>query len=293
MASSAGASGVSNWEFGTLQQQFEVGSVDIGGRPGSRSTVLIGSIFYKGHSIVRDEERGEFDRAEAEKLLHDQQAWSERTRLPCMLDVVAGTGQAMQRYLEFAAAATPMPLLIDGTTAEVRRAGIEFVTRAGLANRAVYNSIQPAMDESELAAISSAGIESAILLAYRPGKLAVEGRIAAIREMLPRVRQAGIHKLLIDACAVDMTSLRQVWLALREVKDEFGLPAGAGIHNAISLWRDSQITLDLNAYRSCTSAVAAATAAMGADFLLYGPIKDAAYVFPAVAMIDEALSGGA
>jgi tetrahydromethanopterin S-methyltransferase subunit H len=29
---------------------------------------------------------------------------------------------------------------------------------------------------------------------------------------------------------------------------------------------------------------------MGADFILYGPVEDAPYVFPAVAMIDTALS---
>jgi tetrahydromethanopterin S-methyltransferase subunit H len=38
------------------------------------------------------------------------------------------------------------------------------------------------------------------------------------------------------------------------------------------------------------AAAAAAAVAMGADFVLYGPLEDAKYVFPAVAMTDTALS---
>ena len=38
------------------------------------------------------------------------------------------------------------------------------------------------------------------------------------------------------------------------------------------------------------AAAMAAAVAMGADFLLYGPVEDAKIVFPAVAMIDTSLS---
>ena len=31
---------------------------------------------------------------------------------------------------------------------------------------------------------------------------------------------------------------------------------------------------------------------MGADFILYGPVKHAPIIFPSVAMVDVALSGG-
>ncbi len=42
--------------------------------------------------------------------------------------------------------------------------------------------------------------------------------------------------------------------------------------------------------KPCTASAMAVAAALGADFVLYGPVEDAKIVFPAVAMVDVALS---
>ncbi|HJN09891.1 MAG TPA: hypothetical protein QF564_14490, partial [Pirellulaceae bacterium] len=139
-------------EFSAEQQTFEIGGVRVGGQPGVLPTVLIGSIFYRGHKIFVDEDRDEFDRDEAEKRIHLQEDFSQRTGNPGMLDVVGATPEALQEHLEFAASVTEMPLLIDGTTTDVRLAGLKYVAEAGLADRVVYNSIQPEIDDDELAA---------------------------------------------------------------------------------------------------------------------------------------------
>jgi len=202
---------------------------------------------------------------------------------------VAGSPEAMQRYLEFAAATTEMPFLIDGTTILVRQAGLDFVIRSGLQHRAVYNSIQPASSDAELKAMAQAGVESAIFLTYRSGIATAEGRVALIAEMLPSLRQAGIKNILVDTCVIDLPTLGMAWEAMRVVKDRFGLPAGGGVHNALSVSCDLGSKMGPQAYQSCAAGIAAATVAMGADFVLYGPIKDAPYVFPGVAMTDAAL----
>jgi tetrahydromethanopterin S-methyltransferase subunit H len=44
------------------------------------------------------------------------------------------------------------------------------------------------------------------------------------------------------------------------------------------------------AEKPCAASSLAMAVAVGADFLLYGPIEDAPYAFPAVAMVDTALS---
>ncbi len=122
-------------EFPTEQSIFEVGGVRIGGRPGANPTVLIGSVFYHGHKVNLDEDAGSFDAEEAEKRIRVQDEHSELTGNPCMLDVVGATPQAIEKHLEFAAEVTKAPLLIDGTTVEVRLAGLEYVAKAGLADR--------------------------------------------------------------------------------------------------------------------------------------------------------------
>ncbi|MBI4605502.1 MAG: tetrahydromethanopterin S-methyltransferase subunit H [Planctomycetes bacterium] len=277
-------------ELKAEQQRFEVGGVGVGGQPGARPTVLIGSIFYHGHKVTLDEGRGEFLREEAAELIRGQEDYSRRTGNPCMLDVVGATPEAIRRHLELAASVTEMPLLIDGTTVEVRLAGLRYVAEAGLAGRAVYNSIQPETSDEELAAVREAGVESAIVLTYYLKDFTAQGRVTAVKEILPRARAAGIRKLLVDTCVMDRATLGQAFGAIAEIKDELGLVAGAGAHNAVAMWRGLKTTMGPQAYTPCVAAAAAASAAVGADFVLYGPVEDAKHVFPAVAMIDKALS---
>ncbi|MBI3464910.1 MAG: tetrahydromethanopterin S-methyltransferase subunit H [Planctomycetes bacterium] len=277
-------------EFTAPQQRFEVGPISVGGQPGVRPTVLIGSMFYHGHKIILDEDRGEFRRDEAERRIRGQEDFAARTGNPCMLDVVGATPEAIQKHLAFAAGVTAMPLLIDGTTADVRLAGLRYMAEAGLADRGVYNSIQPEVPDDELAAIQEAGVTAAILLTYYLKDFTAKGRVQAVRELLPRVRDAGVKKLLVDTCVLDLATMGQACSAIVDIKQEFGLPAGGGIHNAVAMWKGLKTKMGEQAYAPCVAAACASAVAIGADFILYGPVEDAKYVFPAVAMMDAALS---
>ncbi|MGI9427641.1 MAG: tetrahydromethanopterin S-methyltransferase subunit H family protein [Bythopirellula sp.] len=277
-------------EFSTEQSIFEVGGVCVGGLPGANPTVLIGSAFYHGHKVNVDEDTGEYDAEEAERRIRVQDEFSELTGSPCMLDVVGATPQAIEKHLEFAAEVTQSPLLIDGTTVEVRLAGLEYVAKAGLADRVVYNSIQPGIDDEELAAIRQAGVQSAILLTYYLQDFTGKGRVQAVREMLPRLQEAGIAKLIVDTCVMDLATMGQACSAMYDVKHEFGLPVGGGVHNAVSMWKGLKKKMGKEAEKPCTASALALAVGVGADFLLYGPVEDAKFAFPVVAMVDTMLS---
>lgn len=277
-------------EFAAEQQTFDIGAVRVGGSPGARPVVLVGSAFYHGHGIHFDEDRGEFHAEQARQRIQQQDRFAELTGNPCMLDVVGATPLAIQRHLEFAAGVTAAPLLIDGTTSEVRLAALEFAAQAGLAERIVYNSVQPETEDDELAAIRRAGVESAILLTCCLRDFTARGRVAAVRELLPRLQEAGIRKLLVDTCVLDLATMGQACSAMHDIKQEFGLPVGGGVHNAVAVWKGLKTKMGPQAEKPCAAAALAMAAAVGADFLLYGPIEDAPIVFPAVAMVDAALS---
>jgi tetrahydromethanopterin S-methyltransferase subunit H len=277
-------------EFAAQQNTFEIGGVCVGGRPGARPTVLIGSVFYHGHKIHIDEDRGDFVIEDAEQRIGLQDKFAELTGNPCMLDVVGATPEAMERHLEFAAGATTAPLLIDGTTTEVRLAGLQYVARAGLAQRAVYNSIQPDIEDAELMAIRSAGVESAIVLTYYMKDFTAKGRVESLRELLPRLREAGIQKVMVDTCVLDLATMGQACSAMHDIKEEFGLPVGGGVHNAVAVWHGLKTKMGEQAEKPCIASALALAVGVGADFLLYGPIEDAPYAFPAVAMADTVLS---
>ncbi len=277
-------------EFTAQQKTFDIGGTCVGGQPGIRPTVLIGSIFYHGHKIVTDEESGEFQQDEAERLIRAQEDFSQRTGNPCMFDVVGATPEAIARHLEFVAGVTEAPLLIDGTTAEVRIAGLRYAAEAGLSERIVYNSIIPDVTDEELRAIEDAGVTAAILLTYYLLDFTAKGRVESVRQLLPRCRDAGVEKLMVDTCVLDLATFGQACSAIVDVKEEFGLPAGGGVHNAVALWKGLKKKMGRQAQTPCLASVSAAAVAIGADFTLFGPVEDAQYVFPAVAMIDTSHS---
>jgi tetrahydromethanopterin S-methyltransferase subunit H len=278
------------WKFEAPQKRFEIGRVRIGGFPGERPTVLIGSIFYRKQKIVTDEGKGEFDKTAAERIINAQDEFSGRTGNPCMVDVVASTPEAIKRYLDFTAKVSDAPLLIGGTTAEVRLAGLDYVREVGLIHRVVYNSLTPSLSKEELEKIRETGVRSSVFLAANLKNFTSQGRIKAVVEFLPTISAAGVEKILVDTFVLDVPTLGQACKAIYKVKNKFGLPAGCGAHNAVATWRGLRVKMGEHAVKPALASVSATVSAVGADFILYGPIEDAKLVFPVVAMVDAAFS---
>jgi len=277
-------------EFKTEQKRFDIGGVEVGGLPGESPTVLVGTIFYSKQKIVKDERAGEFDREEAEKIINTQQEFSEKTGLPCMIDVVGATPQALRKSIDFVAEISNAPMLLDGISASVRIDALKHVEEVGLTDRVIYNTITPEYRDEELVALKNFGLESVILLTYTPRDLTSRGRIKAARDLIPKLREVGAEKILIDTCTLDIPSLGSSCGAIFDLKSELGYPTGCGAHNAVSTWRGLKGKMGLQARESCVASSAVMAVAFGADFVLYGPIEDAPYVFPSVALADSALA---
>jgi len=276
------------WKFGKLQKTFSIGEVNVGGSPGEHPTVLVGTIFYHGHKIVSDEKKGDFDRKKAEELIRLQEDYSGKTGNPHVIDVVGSTPEAMERYIDFVAKVTDAPISMDGVASSVRIAGLEYVRQSGLADRIIYNSITPEFKEEELEKIKDAKVKSAFLLAFNTKDFTSAGRISAIESLLPQVAEAGIEMPLIDTCVLDIPSLGMACRALFELKDKYGLPVGCGAHNAVGSWRGLKQKMGEKAKEPCMAAASVMSVVVGADFVLYGPIGAASYMFPAVALVDAA-----
>jgi len=276
------------WNFQTEHRVFQIGNVKVGGKPGQAPTCLIGSLFYNKHYVVKDAMKGEFDREEAERLIKKQEEFSDKTGNPHMIDVVGSTPEALNRFLDFVAGTTQAPILLDGVSADIRVAALDYVKSCGLEDRIVYNSLLPEYKKDELQKIREVGITSAILLAFNTKEFTSEGRIKAIRTLLPEASSAGIEKPLIDTAVIDIPSLGMACRAIYELRREFGLPVGSGAHNAIGTWRGLKKKMGSQAKDPSMAAASAITVAAGANFVLYGPIESADYMFPAIAMVDAA-----
>jgi len=277
------------FNFSVQQKVFEIGGVKVGGNVGENPTAMIGSVFYKGDKNVKDEKAGAFDREKTEELISKVEELSDRTGLPAMLDVICTNAEATEKYLEFAADATRMPILIDAVSEDAAIKGMECVHKLGIIERTILNSINPKSSETLYQKIKEVGLESAIILTYSTRAIiSSKERVRLLDALIPKVEAAGIRKILVDTVVMDIATLGLACKAIRDVKDKFGYPAGCGAHNAIDSWRNLKKKRDKMLTLVCSSIANGLPIAVGADFVLYGPIKTAEYMFPAISLINAA-----
>jgi len=283
------------FEMKVKQRVFKVGKVPVGGRPGEYPTVLIGSIFHKGQKIVKDPRRGIFDRKLAETLLNKQDELSEKTGVPCMLDVAGESQEALKRHVEFVSEVTEAPILIDGPTPEVRISATKHAVEIGLKDRIVYNSVSAAVTEEEMSAMKEIGVESAVILAFSSSHILPKQKISLLKGengekgLLQKASEAGVKKPLVDVAVLDVPSIGLAIEAISLVKDQLGLPAGSAPCNSMPQWERVK-EFGKSTRGTCLAAMGVVTQMAGADFVLYGSISKAEAVFPAVAMTDAIIA---
>ncbi len=274
------------------QKTFQIYKIKIGGQPGEHPTALIGSIFYKGHKIVKDEEEGIFDKETAEKLIKRQEELSDKFGNPGILDVVVPSIKAAEKYIDFVAKVTDSAFIYDAWPIEVRIKGLKHIVEAGLTDRIIYNSVSPLITEDEINAIKESKIKSAIVFSWNYGYPWVEGLLSVLKGepgkkgLLEIARKVGIEKIMVDILAGGTVPAAGVSCnAVRTIKDETGLPAGYGPANATTGWIECK-KWGKDIYKACEAAIHAASVFSGANFLFYARIESADHIFPAVAAVD-------
>jgi len=279
-------------KFTSEQKVYSIGGTRLGGQPGQYPTVLIGSIFFAGHRIVRDPVKGLFDKGRAADLLALEEECAVATGNPHFVDVVGETTDALTRYLEFVAAHTAVPLLVDSPSQRVRMETVRRFAGTEVMPRLVYNAIAEDYTDEELACLKECGIENAIVLAFSTKAMKPAARLGLLTErLLPAVRKAGIRNVLIDTGVLDMSSVSLAALAISEVRERLGYPAGCAPANALYTWqRDREH--DEATFRSVATAVFALTQSKGANFVFYGSLAMAPWVYPAVAAADALIAYG-
>ncbi len=281
------------YSYKAEQKTLEIGTAKIGGTPGLVPTAMVGSIFYSKDKLVRDAKKGDIDKGSTESMLTQLADISERTGLPSVLDVVASSPEAMEKYLRYLADMTDMPLLIDGSgSAEVNIAGLEVAKDAGLLNRVALNSLTPDDGDDIYSKIEEIGLKNAVILTFSNIAMTSASKRAELAEELyAKVKNVGVDNILFDTGVVDLPTLGLACRALMMIKDKFGLPVGCGAHNAVAMWNGLVPKFGKDAKIPAFVGSNLMPIALGADFVLYGPIRHAKVVFPSVAMIDVALSG--
>ena len=286
------------FKFKVPQKIFQIGKVKIGGQPGVLSKLLIGSIFYQNHKIVKNPKKGIFDKKKAEELINKQDAFSEITGNPCAIDIVCTSIESAFKFVDYVAEVTDAPIMIDIWKPEIKIKILEHIANIGLADRIIYNSIMaiPLPKEDEIKAIKESRVTAALLLCYNikdrtsKGVLSLLKGIEEKKGLLKIAEEAGIEKPLIDTTI--FTYIPSIGVGARAcflVKNELGLPVGGSPGNATTVWKKPK-QWELHVHQACKAAAQVIPLALGADFLLYGPIESAPQLFPACATVDAMIA---
>ncbi len=280
------------FRFTAEQQVCDINGVKIGGQPGEYPTVLIGSIFYRGHKIVSDHEKGVFDIAKAKDLLDQEAEMSAETGNPRIVDVVGVTAVALAKYVEFVLKHTSSPFLLDSVSPEIRIGALKLLGKdPEIINRLIYNSIDENYTEEELAVIKEHKVKTAVLLAFSKKHIKPNSRMQLLtgdgktQGLVEVAKRAGIQQFLVDPGVLDVASSSWTTKVIADVKEQLGYPGGCAPSNALYLWKKMRSN-GSPYFEAAGTAVFTFPVTQGADFILYGPMLNAPWVFRGMATTD-------
>jgi tetrahydromethanopterin S-methyltransferase subunit H len=278
------------FDYSVDQKTYEIFGVKIGGVPGLAPTVMVGSMFYKGHGIIEDPVKGLFDVVEAEKQIRDAEEMTDKTGLPSILDLVAENSKAACKYIDFVIDASKIPIMLDVVAEEDQLNVLQYASDVGIMDRIIFNSLNPQTSDRVYAKIAEVGCTSATLLLHSSRYVLSSNKDALLDEMVPKAVQAGVEKILVDTVVLDIPTLGLAVKAIDRIKDRYGYPCGCGAHNAVSSWKNLRKKYTPSAVTTVGGVICALPVAAGADFVFYGPMRNAEAVYPSIAMINAAYS---
>jgi len=277
------------FRFEKEQKIINAGGIKLGGQPGELPTALTATIFYIGHKIVTDKKQGIFDKERAEALINRMDELSDMTTNPFILDVVGTSVPAFQNYITFISEVTEAPIQIDAISPRLRIESIKWAKEVGLSDRLINNSIYRGVKEKELQNLKDCGVKASIILCDNPTDDTVQGKLDVLPGILELSDQAGIEGALIDtampAWGVGVgAGLRSIYVIKEKYGDRGAVGTGIGNVSDTLGWVKGNFSKDVK--KATDAAQNAILPMIGADWIMFGPIEFAEFVFPTIAVID-------
>ena len=278
------------FDYSVKQKTYEIHGVKIGGEPGEVPTVMVGSMFYNRDKNVTDASKGVFDKAKSLEAIRGAEEMTELVGLPSMIDLIAENSVAAKNYLDFVVESTEMPIFLDVVSENEQAETLRYAAEIGVIDRIILNSLNPHTGEGLYEAIKDSKLKSAVLLTHSNRYILNSDKSPLIEELVPKAEAAGIENIIIDTAVLDIPTLGITAKAIDLIKDKYGYPCGCGAHNALSSWKRLKKKYTRDAQTMVKGVIDAIPTIIGADFVLFGPLKNASSHYPAVAMVDAAYS---
>ncbi len=235
------------FKFEKEQTVHDFNGTMIGGQPGEYPTVLGASIFYNKHEIVKNDHTGEIDKDTAEGLWNRCLELTDITGIPFFIQIIGEFGEAFESYIDwFTSIDNKTAFLMDSSVPAALAHACKYVTEVGVADRAIYNSINGSIGPENIDVIAASDVNAAIVLAFNPADPSVSGRQKVLNEggvagqekgMIQIAEECGITRPILDTAATPLGlgsggSYREI-LACKAIH---GYPTGGAYHNMTVSW---------------------------------------------------------
>jgi tetrahydromethanopterin S-methyltransferase subunit H len=278
------------FRFQKEQKTFTLGGIKIGGQPGENPPLMISSMFHNKDKIVRDR-KGDFDRQRAKEIIKKQEELSEVTGIPGMVAMVANSPEEAKIYIDFFLETTGMPFGIDMWVAEQRAKATEYVSKLGVQEKFLYNSITPWDKDikGQIQRLKDLGIMHVVIQAFDDQDQSPAGRVKSLESILMQGADS-FKTIIVDTSVMNLPSTSFSLVANRLIKEKHGLPSGGAYSNGTHMWKEIKATWGLDGFKAMDAVVQGMSSVLWSDFNFCGPAVTAPRVFPAVASAHVLLS---
>jgi tetrahydromethanopterin S-methyltransferase subunit H len=279
------------FHFETDQRVCEISSVRFGGQPGQYPTVVVPSIFQKGDRIFEGKRGKEnFNEKLAEQLIKTTDKLSKETGIPCMADIVAGSGGEFRRYVDFLTSVSEMPFCIDAWTMKAKLEGARYCAEKGLLDRMFYNSLTvwEKEIEREVAELGEIGVRHVLLVAFDQQDPMPSGRITGTQMLLDVIEKVGVQfeSVFVDTSVMNGPATAICAAANKLIKEKWGFPCASAPSNGSYMWKAARERWGFKGWAGADAALEGIAAVLYHDMIFSGPMAGSERVFPAVAMAD-------
>lgn len=279
------------FRFEKEQRIFNIGGIRVGGQPGENPPLMIASLFHNKDSVTKTDRKGNFDRERTKEMLKQMEQISSATGVPGMVAMVANTPDEAKLYIDFYLENTSMPFGIDMWVADQRAKATEYVSKLGVQDKFLYNSITPWDKDipGQVKRLKDLGIKHVVVQAFDDQDQSPAGRLKSLESILAQGADS-FDTVIVDTSVMNMPSTSFSLVANRMIKEKHGLPCGGAYSNGTHMWKECREAWGLDGFKAMDAVVQGMSSALWSDFNFCGPAVTAPRVFPAVASANILLS---
>jgi len=204
---------------------------------------------------------------------------------------VANSPEEAKIYIDFFLETTDMPFGIDMWVAEQRAKATEYVSKLGVQNKFLYNSITPWDKDikGQIQRLKDLGIRHVVIQAFDDQDQSPAGRVKSLESILAQGADS-FATIIVDTSVMNLPSTSFSLVANRMIKEKHGFPCGGAYSNGTHMWKEIKAIWGLDGFKAMDAVVQGMSSALWSDFNFCGPAVTAPRVFPAVASAHMLLS---